>query len=87
VLEGKPFTEEGASDTWTKPRIEVHADKVTFLFNRAWSWNMHTVRIHLRAGMAGSYRLRPAKLSLMSNEGQWVTCDGLDLKVQEGGAR
>jgi hypothetical protein len=37
--------------------------------------------------MAGSYRLRPAKLSLMSNEGQWVTCDGLDLKVQEGGAR
>jgi hypothetical protein len=87
VLEGKAFTEEGASDTWTKPRIEVHADKVTFLFNRAWSWNTHTVRIHLRAGMAGSYRLRPAKLSLMSNEGQWVTCDGLDLRVQEGGAR
>jgi uncharacterized protein YfaS (alpha-2-macroglobulin family) len=87
VLEGKAFTEEGASDTWTKPRIEVHPDKVTFLFNRAWSWNTHTVRIHLRAGMAGSYRLRPAKLSLMSNEGQWVTCDGLDLQVQEGGAR
>ena len=87
VLEGKAFTEEGSSDTWTKPRIEVHPDKVTFLFNRAWSWNTHTVRIHLRAGMAGSYRLRPAKLSLMSNEGQWVTCDGLDLKVTDGGAR
>jgi uncharacterized protein YfaS (alpha-2-macroglobulin family) len=87
VLEGKPFTEEGSSDTWTKPRIEVHADKVTFLFHRAWSWNTHTVRIHLRAGMAGSYRLRPAKLSLMSNEAQWVTCDGVDLKVQDGGAR
>lgn len=87
VLEGKAFTEEGASDAWTRPRIEVHADKVTFLFHRAWSWNTHTVRILLRAGMAGSYRLRPAKLSLMSNEGQWATCDGLDLKVQEGGAR
>ncbi|NWJ39347.1 MAG: hypothetical protein HXX12_00055 [Geothrix sp.] len=87
VLEGKAFTEEGSSDVWTKPRIEVHPDKVTFLFHRAWSWNTHTVRIHLRAGMAGSYRLRPAKLSLMSNEGQWATCDGLDLKVQDGGAR
>jgi uncharacterized protein YfaS (alpha-2-macroglobulin family) len=87
VLEGKPFTEEGSSDVWTKPRIEIHPDKVTFLFSRAWSWSSHAVRIHLRAGMAGSYRLRPAKLSLMSNEGQWVTCDGLDLKVQEGGAR
>jgi len=87
VLEGKPFTEEGSSDVWMKPRIEVHPDKVTFLFQRAWSWNTHTVRIHLRAGMAGSYRLRPAKLSLMSNEGQWATCDGLDLKVQDGGAR
>jgi len=87
VLEGKAFTEEGASDTWIKPRIEVHADKVTFLFHRAWSWNTHTVKIHLRAGMAGSYRLRPAKLSLMSNEGQWVTCDGVGLKVQDGGVR
>jgi hypothetical protein len=35
--------------------------------------------------MAGSYRLRPAKLSLMSNEAQWTTCDGLDLRVEEGG--
>ncbi len=87
VLEGKPFTEEGSADVWTKPRIEVHADKVTFLFNRAWSWNTHTVRILLRAGMAGRYRLRPARLSLMSNEGQWVTCDGLDLKVTDGGVR
>jgi len=87
VLEGKAFTEEGASDTWIKPRIEVHADKVTFLFHRAWSWNTHTVKIHLRAGMAGSYRLRPAKLSLMSNEGQWVTCDGVGLKVKDGGVR
>ncbi len=87
VLEGKAFTEEGSSDTWTKPRIEVHPDKVTFLFNRAWNWNTNTVRIHLRAGMAGCYRLRPVKLSLMSNEGQWVTCDGVDLKVQDGGVR
>jgi len=87
VLEGKAFTEEGASDAWMKPRIEVHPDKVTFLFHRAWSWNTHTVKLLLRAGMAGSYRLRPAKLSLMSNEGQWVTCDGLDLKVQEGSAK
>jgi len=87
VLEGKAFTDEGATGVWTKPRIEVHPDKVTFLFQRAWSWNTHTVRIHLRAGMAGSYRLRPAKLSLMSNEGQWATCDGLDLKVQDGGGR
>jgi hypothetical protein len=87
VLEGKPFTEEGASDAWTKPRIEVHPDKVTFLFHRTWRWNTQTVRILLRAGMAGSYRLRPAKLSLMSNEGQWVTSDGLDLKVTDGGVR
>ena len=87
VLEGRPFTDEGASDTWMKPRIEVHGDKVTFLFQHAWSWNAHTVRILLRAGMAGSYRLRPAKVSLMSNEGQWATCDGADLKVLDGGAR
>ncbi|WP_243383145.1 alpha-2-macroglobulin family protein [Geothrix alkalitolerans] len=87
VLEGKPFTEEGASDRWVKPRIEVHADKVTFLFPHTWSWDTQTVRILLRAGMAGHYRLRPAKLSLMSNEGQWVTSDGLDLKVVDGGAR
>ncbi len=87
VLEGKPFTEEGAAEAWTKPRVEVHADKVTFLFQRAWSWNTHTVRILLRAGMAGTYRMRPAKLSLMSHEGQWATCDGLDLKVVEGGVR
>jgi hypothetical protein len=87
VLEGKPFTEGGSSDVWTKPRIEVHPDKVTFLFHRTWSWSTQTVRIHLRAGMAGSYRLRPAKLSLMSNEGQWATSDGVDLKVLDGGAR
>lgn len=87
VLEGRPFTEAGAAETWTKPRIEVHPDKVTFLFQRAWSWNTHTVRILLRAGMAGHYRLRPAKVSLMSNEGQWATCDGLDLTVTDGGAR
>jgi hypothetical protein len=87
VLEGKPFTERGASESWTKPRIEVHRDKVTFLFQRAWGWSTHTVRILLRSGMAGTYRLRPAKLSLMSNEGQWTTCDGLDLKVVDGGAR
>ncbi len=87
VLEGKPFTEEGASDSWMKPRVEVHGDKVTFLFQHAWSWNTHTVRILLRAGMAGSYRLRPAKVSLMSNEGQWATCDGADLKVLDGGVR
>ncbi|HJV48329.1 MAG TPA: MG2 domain-containing protein [Geothrix sp.] len=87
VLEGKAFTEEGSTEAWMKPRIEVHGDKVTFLFNRLWSWGTHTVRIHLRAGMAGSYRLRPVKLSLMSNEGQWVTSDGVDLKVLEGGAR
>ncbi|WLT30134.1 alpha-2-macroglobulin [Geothrix sp. PMB-07] len=87
VLEGKPFTDEGSSDAWMKPRIEVHPDKVTFLFNRTYSWSTQSVRIHLRAGMAGSYRLRPAKLSLMSNEGQWATCDGLDLKVVDGGAR
>ncbi|MCM2249844.1 MAG: hypothetical protein NDI58_04645, partial [Geothrix sp.] len=87
VLEGRPFTDEGASEVWTKPRIEVHGDKVTFLFQHAWSWDTHTVRILLRAGMAGSYRLRPAKLSLMSNEGQWATCDGAGLKVLDGGAR
>ncbi|HEX4846293.1 MAG TPA: hypothetical protein VFV26_08745, partial [Geothrix sp.] len=87
VLEGRPFTDEGATEVWTKPRIEVHGDKVTFLFQRAWSWDTHTVRILLRAGMAGSYRLRPAKLSLMSNEGQWATCDGAGLKVLDGGVR
>lgn len=87
VLEGEAFTEEGASDRWVKPRIEVHADKVTFLFPHTWSWGTQTVRVLLRAGMAGHYRLRPAKLSLMSNEGQWVTSDGLDLKVVDGGAR
>ena len=87
VLEGQPFADGDAANAWTRPRVEVHPDKVTFLFQRAWSWNTHTVRILLRAGMAGSYRLRPAKLSLMSNEGQWATCDGLDLKVVDGGAR
>ncbi len=87
VLEGNPFTEGSSTDAWEKPRIEVHPDKVTFLYPKSWYWSAHRVRIHLRAGMAGSYRLRPAKLSLMSNEGQWATCDGLDLKVVDGGAR
>lgn len=85
VLEGHPFTEEGSTPDWEKPRIEVHPDKVTFLYPRIWGWGTHRVRILLRAGMAGSYRLRPAKLSLMSNEAQWTTCDGLDLRVEEGG--
>lgn len=85
VLDGHPFTENGSSDAWwDKPRIEVHPDKVTFLWQRLYPWGRQKVRILLRAGMAGTYRIRPAKLSLMSNEGQWTTCDGLGLTVVEG---
>nr|WP_320131191.1 MG2 domain-containing protein [uncultured Holophaga sp.] len=88
VLEGRPFSEADATDEsyrWSKPRIEVHPDKVTFLFPRLSPWISPVVRIWMRAGMAGHYRLRPAKLSLMSNETQWTTCDGLDLDVLERG--
>ena len=35
-------------------------------------------------GPPGRYRLRPAKLSLMSNESLWATCDGAELAIQEG---
>jgi alpha-2-macroglobulin len=88
VLEGHPFTEEGVAESaWNRPRIEVHPDRVAFFWPRLYPWENQTVRILLRAGMAGSYRLRPAKLSLMSNEGQWTTCEGLPLVVKEGGAR
>jgi len=86
VLEGHPFAENDSTDEWIqKPRIEVHPDKVVCFFQRLSPWDAPRVRILLRAGMAGRYRLRPAKLSLMSNENQWTTCDGLDLTVQEGG--
>ncbi|MBP1627586.1 MAG: hypothetical protein H6Q00_2061 [Holophagaceae bacterium] len=90
VMEGKPFAEADATDEnyrWSKPRIEVHPDRVTFLFPRLNTWISPVARIWLRAGMAGNYKLRPAKLSLMSNETQWTTCDGLDLKVLEGGRK
>ena len=88
VLEGHPFAEADSTDEWVqKPRIEVHPDKVVFFFQRLSPWAAPRVRILLRAGMAGRYRLRPAKLSLMSNENQWTTCDGLDLAVQEGGQK
>lgn len=86
VLEGHPFTEGESTDEWIqKPRIEVHPDKVVFFFQRLYPWDSPTVRILLRAAMAGRYRIRPAKLSLMSNENQWTTCDGTDLTVKEGG--
>lgn len=85
VLEGHPFSDGDAADRWDKPRIEVHPDRVAVFFERL--WGASTVRLHLRAGMAGSYRLRPARLSLMGDETRWVTCEGVDLKVGEGGAR
>jgi uncharacterized protein YfaS (alpha-2-macroglobulin family) len=85
VLEGRPLAEGDAVSSWDKPRIEVRPDKVSFIFQHLGPWTSPRVRILLRAGMAGSYRLRPAKLSLMSDEGQWTTCDGLELKVREGG--
>jgi hypothetical protein len=87
VLEGKPFAEGDASERWSKPRIEVHPDKVVFFFQKLYPWSSQKLRILLRAGMAGKYRIRPAKLSLMSNETQWTTCDGLELSVKEGGAK
>jgi alpha-2-macroglobulin len=88
VLEGHPFAEGDSTDEWSqKPRIEVLPDKVVFFFQRLYPGDAPRVRILLRAGMAGRYRLRPAKLSLMSNENQWTTCDGLDLTVKEGGQK
>jgi len=88
VLEGKPFAENDSTDEWwAKPRIEVHPDRVVCFFQKFYPWYGQKVRILLRAGMAGKYRIRPAKLSLMSDETQWSTCDGLDLAVQEGGAK
>lgn len=84
VLEGVPLTMAGSStDPWNKPRIEVHPDKVSFLWQKLHPWDRQKVRILLRAAMAGSYRIRPARLSLMGNEGQWITCDGQDLWVPE----
>ncbi len=88
VLEGKALSDDdSSSQTWNKPRIEVHPDKVTFLFQSIGPWSRPKARILLRAGMAGQYRMRPAKLSLMSNETQWTTCDGLALTIREGGAK
>ncbi|HPS66452.1 MAG TPA: alpha-2-macroglobulin family protein [Holophaga sp.] len=86
VLEGQPLAEGSDPDEWSRqPRIEVHPDKVVCFFRRLEPWDAPRVRILLRAGLAGRYRLRPARLSLMSNESQWTTCDGLDLRVTEGG--
>ncbi len=88
VLEGHAFSDNDSSDRWwAKPRIEVHPDRVVFFFQKLWSWESQRVRILLRAGMAGRYRVRPAKLSLMSDETQWATSDGLDMTVQEGGVK
>lgn len=98
VLEGKPFSEEGAADASAdydgeegyrilRPRIEVHPDKVSFLVPALHSWSPTKVRILLRASLAGTYRFRPPKLSLMSDETQWTALPGLDLTVKEGGAR
>jgi alpha-2-macroglobulin len=88
VLEGKAFSENDNTDEWIqKPRVEIYPDKVVFFFQRLYPWDSPRVRILLRAGMAGKYRIRPAKLSLMSNENQWTTCDGLELNVKEGGQK
>ena len=88
VLEGQALSENDNTDNaWSKPRIEVHPDRVTVFFQRLSPRESCQVRILLRAGMAGRYRIRPAKLSLMSNESQWTTCDGLDLMIMEGGAK
>lgn len=85
VLEGTAFSDEDGANRWgPKPRIEIHPDRVSIFFQRLSPWEQPIVRIHLRAALAGQYHLRPAKLSLMSNETQWTTCDGLDLKVEEG---
>jgi len=85
LLDGKPLAAGDVSSAWDKPRVEVRPDRVSFLFQRLDPWQRPTVRILLRAGMAGSYRLRPARLGLMSDEGQWTTCAGQELKVEEGG--
>jgi len=85
VLEGKALSEGDVTTAWDKPRIEVRPDRVCFVFQHLGSWMRPRVRILLRAGMAGAYRIRPAKLSLMSDEGQWTTCDGAGLVVKEGG--
>ena len=101
VLEGHPFAEEDATQggeqyegdgeggdmAIKKPRVEVRADKAVFFFPEIGAWNRPKVRILLRAAMAGKYTLRPPKLSLMSNENQWVTAPGVPLAVQEGGAK
>ena len=101
VLEGHPFAEEDAArggESYSdeegggdlvvkKPRVEVHADKVVFFLPEIGPWDRPKVRILLRAAMAGTYTLRPPKLSLMSNENQWVTAPGLPLAVQDGGAK
>lgn len=85
VLDGHPFSDEDSSDRpWSKPRIEVRPDRVSFLFPSVPTWGHMKVRIHLRAAMAGKYILRPAKLSLMSNESQWTTCDSVGLTVIDG---
>jgi hypothetical protein len=85
VLEGRPLAEGDVTDAWDKPRIEVRPDKVCFIFQHLGSWQRPKVRLLLRAGMAGNYRIRPARLVLMSNEAQWTTCDGAQVTVQEGG--
>lgn len=99
VLEGRPFSEESATSGSgvdydedgdahpRRPRIEVHPDRVTFLFPSLGPWERPKVRILLRAAMAGRYALRPPKLSLMSNEAQWVSAPGMTLTVVEGGAK
>jgi len=87
VLEGKLLAQGDAVSASDQPRIEVRPDKVSFIFQRLSPWMNPSVRILLRAGMAGSYRLRPAKLYLMSNESQWTTCPGLELTVKERGAK
>ncbi|HJW09181.1 MAG TPA: hypothetical protein VJ483_06070, partial [Holophagaceae bacterium] len=99
VLDGHPFAEDDATSGGNdyegddsgyrvkKPRIEVHPDKVTFLLPQIGPWERPTVRILLRAAMAGRYTLRPPKLSLMSNESQWVTAPAAGLAVQEGASK
>ena len=98
VLEGHPFSEESATSGTgmdydddgpriRRPRIEVHPDKVTFLFPSIGPWERPKVRILLRAAMAGKYALRPPKLSLMSNEAQWVSAPGMSLTVLDGGEK
>jgi uncharacterized protein YfaS (alpha-2-macroglobulin family) len=85
VLEGRPLADADLAGTWVKPRVEVHPDKVSFIFQHLGPWYRPRVRLLLRAGLAGHYRLRPARLFLMSNESQWTTCAGTGLTIQEGG--